>query len=60
MLNNNLWNQLLAAISQIASILWAANRIKDWSLMEVITNVEWIYGNNYPDGMVPVTDMIVS
>lgn len=51
---------MLAAISQIASVLWAANKIKNWSLMEVVTNVEWIYGNNYPDGMVPVTDMIVS
>lgn len=60
MLNRNLWNQLLAAVSQIASLLWAANSLQNWSLMEVISNVEWIYGNNYPDGMAPVADMIVS
>lgn len=60
MLNSNLWNQLLAAVSQIASLLWAANRLQNWSLMEVISNVEWIYCNNYPYGLVPVADTIIS
>lgn len=60
MLNCNLWNQLLAAVSQIASLLWAANKLQNWALMEVISNVEWIYGNNYSDRMVQVADMIVS
>ena len=40
MLNSNLRDQLLAAVVQIVSLLWAANRLQNWSLKGVISNVE--------------------
>lgn len=40
MLNSNLGDQLLAAVVQIVSLLWAAIRLQNWSLKGVISNVE--------------------